>query len=136
VQFHPTALATADARAAGQLPLVTEALRGEGAVLLDDRGRRFMDGVHPSRELAPRDVVAQAAHRTLLDRGFEHVWLDARTVRDVRRRFPTVTAACADAGVDPAHDPIPVRPAAHFACGGVRNRRWGATHVPALYAHG
>jgi L-aspartate oxidase len=136
VQFHPTALATADARAAGQLPLVTEALRGEGAVLLDDRGRRFMDGVHPSRELAPRDVVATAAHRTLLERGLEHVWLDARAVPDVRRRFPTVTAACASTGVDPAHDPIPVRPAAHFLCGGVRTDRWGATDVPGLYAVG
>jgi L-aspartate oxidase len=133
VQFHPTALAV---RQTGQLPLVTEALRGEGAVLLDDRGRRFLDGAHPLAELAPRDVVAAAVHRTRLERGLDEIWLDARTVPEVGRRFPTVTAACAAAGLDPARDLIPVRPAAHFAGGGVRTDAWGATDVAGLYAVG
>ena len=134
VQFHPTALATSDAH--GQLPLVTEALRGEGAVLLDGAKRPFMRHVHPSADLAPRDVVSAAIHRTMTAEGLDHVWLDARAVADVRRRFPTVAAACSSAGADPARDPIPVRPAAHFLCGGVETDAWGATDVPGLYAVG
>lgn len=134
VQFHPTALATSDVH--GQLPLVTEALRGEGAVLLDRAGRPFMRRVHPSADLAPRDVVAAAIHRTMTAEGLDHVWLDARAVADVRRRFPTVAAACATAGVDPARDLVPVRPAAHFLCGGVATDAWGATDLPGLYAVG
>jgi L-aspartate oxidase len=134
VQFHPTALATSAVH--GQLPLVTEALRGEGAVLLDRAGRPFMRHVHPAADLAPRDVVAAAIHRTMTVEGTDHVWLDARAVADVRRRFPTVAAACSSAGVDPARDPIPVRPAAHFLCGGVATDAWGATDVPGLYAVG
>ncbi len=134
VQFHPTALAVRAEN--GQLPLVTEALRGEGAVLLDDRGEPFMRGVHPLRDLAPRDVVAAAVHRTMVERGLDHVWLDARGVADVGRRFPTVAAACEAAGIDPGLEPIPVRPAAHFLCGGVETDGWGACDVAGLYAVG
>ncbi len=134
VQFHPTALAVP--AAGGQLPLVTEALRGEGAILRDDRGEPLMRGVHPLLDLAPRDVVAAAVHRTMVDRGLDNVWLDARRVPDVRRRFPTVAAACATAGIDPVRDLIPVRPAAHFLCGGVEADGWGASDVAGLYAVG
>ncbi|RLV51213.1 FAD-binding protein [Nocardioides mangrovicus] len=130
VQFHPTALATGGS---GQLPLVTEALRGDGAVLRDRAGTAFMQGRHPLADLAPRDVVAAAVHEA---GGGEHVWLDCRGVAEVRRHFPTVTAACEAIGVDPARDLVPVRAAQHFLCGGVTTDRWGATSLPGLYAVG
>jgi L-aspartate oxidase len=132
VQFHPTALATGTAT--GQLPLITEALRGAGAILLDDRGTAFMRDVHPMADLAPRDVVAAAVFAAM--DGRENVWLDCRVVPDVRRRFPTVTAACEQIGVDPARDLVPVRPAEHFSCGGITTDAWGATSVRGLYAVG
>ncbi|MBV9832108.1 MAG: FAD-binding protein [Marmoricola sp.] len=132
VQFHPTALATG--AAGGQLPLVTEALRGEGAVLLDGHGRAFMAGLHPMADLAPRDVVAAAVHRAVRDTG--SAWLDCRGVDDVHRRFPTVAASCDAIGIDLARDRVPVRPAEHFHCGGVATDAWGATDVPGLYAVG
>ena len=134
VQFHPTALYTG--AASGQLPLVTEAVRGEGAVLLDHRHRRFMDGRHPLADLAPRDVVARQIHQVMTDSGRPHVWLDARAVPCFAHRFPTVTAGCVAIGVDPQHDLIPVAPAEHFLCGGVATDRWGATDVPGLCAVG
>jgi L-aspartate oxidase len=134
VQFHPTALATGER--SGQLPLVTEALRGAGAVLRGRAGTPFMAGLHPMANLAPRDVVAAAVHRTMRTEDTEHVWLDCREVAGVHRRFPTVTAACAEIGVDPARDLVPVRPAEHFLCGGIATDAWGATTVPGLYAVG
>jgi L-aspartate oxidase len=132
VQFHPTALWAGASR--GQLPLVSEAVRGEGAVLLDTRHRRFMAGRHPLADLAPRDVVARAVVEAMGDRS--HVWLDARAVPGFATRFPTVTAACRAIGVDPALDLVPVAPAEHFLCGGVATDGWGATDVPGLYAVG
>ncbi len=132
VQFHPTALDTG--AVGGQLPLVTEALRGEGAVLHDARGLAFMAGLHPMADLAPRDVVAAAVHRAVAETGA--AWLDCRGVDDVRRRFPTVAASCDEIGIDPARDLVPVRPAEHFHCGGVVTDSWGATDVPGLYAVG
>jgi L-aspartate oxidase len=134
VQFHPTALATGDR--SGQLPLVTEALRGAGAVLRDRDGTPFMAQVHPLADLAPRDVVAAAVLRAMRDDGSDHAWLDCRDVDDVGRRFPTVRAACDDIGVDLAHDLVPVRPAEHFLCGGIATDAWGATSLPGLYAVG
>ena len=136
VQFHPTALFTGDA--AGQLPLVTEALRGEGAVLRDVHERRIMPGVHPRADLAPRDIVARAIESTMRRDGSDHVWLDARSIPEdtMRRRFPTVLASCRQIGVDLRREPIPVAPAAHFSCGGIRTNRDGATDVPGLYAVG
>ncbi len=134
VQFHPTALATGER--SGQLPLVTEALRGAGAVLRGRNGTPFMAGLHPMADLAPRDVVAAAVHRTMQSDDTDHVWLDCRQVVDVRRRFPTVTAACSTIGVDLARDLVPVRPAEHFLCGGIATDAWGATTVPGLYAVG
>ncbi|HEX6501222.1 MAG TPA: L-aspartate oxidase [Micromonosporaceae bacterium] len=142
VQFHPTALylpPTGDPHGAprrAQQPLVSEAMRGEGAYLVDADGKRFMLGQHELAELAPRDVVAKAIHRQMLADGTDHVWLDARHIPDVATRFPTITASCRAAGVDPTTDLIPVAPAAHYASGGVRTDRHGATSIPGLYACG
>src|ERR687886_1130345 len=135
VQFHPTALYRGPG-ARGQQPLVSEALRGEGAVLLDGAGRRFMNDVHPMAELAPRDVVAKAITRVQLRDGVDHVWLDARGVPDLAVRFPTIVASCRAAGVDPVTDLVPVTPAAHYASGGLVTDLAGRTTVPGLYACG
>jgi L-aspartate oxidase len=138
VQFHPTVLFEGrhDALVTGRRPLVTEAVRGEGAVLLDRTGRRFMAGVHPMAELAPRDVVAAAITRQLVAGGADCVYLDARAIAGFARRFPTVHATCRAAGIDPLTEPIPVTPAAHYACGGVLTDLHGRTAVPGLYAAG
>ncbi|HEV7710370.1 MAG TPA: L-aspartate oxidase, partial [Asanoa sp.] len=137
VQFHPTALFLGDT-ARGQQPLVSEALRGEGAHLVDADGKRFMVGQHELAELAPRDVVAKGIHRVLLANGTDHVFLDARHLGGdyLARRFPTIVASCLAAGVDPAKEPIPVAPAAHYASGGVRTDLHGRTSIPGLYACG
>jgi L-aspartate oxidase len=135
VQFHPTALMVSPTQL-GQRPLVSEALRGEGAYLVDGDGKRFMVGQHELAELAPRDVVAKGIHRELLATGTDHVWLDARHVPDMVHRFPTITASCLAAGVDPTVDLIPVAPAAHYASGGVRTDLHGRSSIPGLYACG
>jgi L-aspartate oxidase len=133
VQFHPTALALGD----GPLALVSEAVRGEGAVLRDARGRRFMPEVHPMAELGPRDVVARAIARRAAELGGE-VTLDLRHLdaAEVRRRFPTVAALCAEHGLDLARDPIPVTPAAHYAIGGILADMAGRSTLPGLFAVG
>jgi L-aspartate oxidase len=133
VQFHPTALAVG----AGPLSLISEAVRGEGAVLRDAHGRRFMPGEHPMAELGPRDVVARAIARRATEAGGE-VTLDLRHLDadEVRRRFPTVAALCAEHGLDLARDPIPVTPAAHYAIGGVLADMAGRTTLPGLFAVG
>ncbi|MEH1017387.1 L-aspartate oxidase [Micromonospora sp. CPCC 206060] len=143
VQFHPTALITpagSGVPGAGpaQQPLVSEALRGEGAHLVDADGKRFMLGQHELAELAPRDVVAKGIHRVLLATGADHVFLDARHLGGefLARRFPTIVASCLAIGVDPAVDLIPVAPAAHYASGGVRTDLHGRTSIPGLYACG
>jgi L-aspartate oxidase len=129
VQFHPTALAVGGER----LPLLTEALRGAGAVLLDDAGRRFMTEVHPDAELAPRDVVARAvAARRLAGR---EVLLDVSPVAELERRFPGSVAIARAAGLDP-HGALPVTAAAHFHMGGIATDSSGATSLPGLYACG
>ena len=137
VQFHPTVLFTGSG-ARGRRTLVTEAVRGERAVLVDSTGSRVMLGVHPLADLAPRDVVSAAITRRMGETGTDHVYLDATHLGAAlfARRFPTVHAACVAAGIDPAHDPIPVTPAAHFACGGVSATVDGRTDVTGLYAAG
>ncbi|NYJ06081.1 L-aspartate oxidase [Petropleomorpha daqingensis] len=135
VQFHPTSLYRGPG-ARGQQPLVSEALRGEGAVLLDGAGRRFMNDVHPMAELAPRDVVAKAITRVQLRDEVPNVWLDARFVPDLVDRFPTIVASCRAAGIDPVTELIPVTPAAHYASGGLATDLAGRTTVPGLYACG
>ncbi len=134
VQFHPTMLFDRDGT--GRRPLITEALRGEGAVLRDARGDSVTAGVHPLGDLAPRDVVAAAIEARLRESGDECVFLDARGIENFARRFPTVTAACRAAGIDPTGEPIPVVPGAHYSCGGVATDVHGRTELPGLLAAG
>lgn len=137
VQFHPTVLFLG-AGSEGQQPLVSEAVRGEGAHLVDADGVRFMRDQHELAELAPRDIVAKAIMRRMLEKGAEHMYLDARHfgAEMWETRFPTILAACRSHGIDPVTEPIPVAPAAHHASGGVRTDLRGRTTVPGLYACG
>ncbi|OMI88675.1 L-aspartate oxidase [Streptomyces sp. M1013] len=137
VQFHPTVLFLGT-DAEGQQPLVSEAVRGEGAHLVDADGVRFMLGQHELAELAPRDIVAKAITRRMQERGADHMYLDARHFGRAmwEHRFPTILAACRAHGIDPVTEPIPVAPAAHYASGGVRTDAHGRTTVPGLYACG
>jgi L-aspartate oxidase len=139
VQFHPTVLwRGTDAR--GQQALVSEAVRGEGAILYDAAGERVMAGVHPQEDLAPRDVVAAAISRRMAEApaGIDtHVFLDATHMGErFHTRFPTITAACREAGIDPARERIPVAPAAHYVCGGVVAGLDGRTELEGLFAVG
>ncbi|HEX6899589.1 MAG TPA: L-aspartate oxidase [Thermoanaerobaculia bacterium] len=133
VQFHPTALA---AEGADPMPLLTEALRGEGAVLIDETGHRFMVDEHPDRELAPRDVVARAIWHRLM--AGHRVFLDAREAvgEEFPDRFPTVFHSCQTYGLDPRVEPVPVAPAAHYHMGGVAVDERGRTSLPGLWACG
>lgn len=139
VQFHPTVMWNG-ADAAGQQALVSEAVRGEGAILFDAAGERVMAGVHPQEDLAPRDVVAAAISRRMAEAPAgvsDHVFLDATHMGErFYTRFPSITAACRSIGVDPAVDRIPVAPASHYACGGIPARLDGTTALPGLFAVG
>jgi L-aspartate oxidase len=134
MQFHPTALAAGEAN--GPLALLTEALRGEGAVLVDGAGRRFMAAEHPDAELAPRDVVARAIHRRR--EAGEAVFLDARGAvgEAFPERFPTVFEKAMAVGLDPRREPLPVTPAAHYHMGGVEVDARGRSSLPGLWACG
>jgi L-aspartate oxidase len=137
VQFHPTVLWLGpDSR--GRQPLISEAVRGEGAVLVNASGQPFMSGQHPLADLAPRDVVAKAIMREMIASGTDHVYLDGRHLgaREWEHRFPTILASCRAHGIDPVTELIPVVPAAHYVSGGVRTDLFGRTSVPGLYACG
>lgn len=136
VQFHPTVMYLGPA-AQGQQPLVSEAVRGEGAFLVDDDGVRFMVGQHPLADLAPRDVVAKAITRRMRETGAAHVWLDGRMLGERwATRFPTIWESCLSHGIDPTYDLIPVAPAQHYASGGVRTDLDGRASIKGLYAAG
>jgi L-aspartate oxidase len=130
VQFHPTALDTPE----NPLALVSEAVRGEGAILVNERGERFMKKVHPLAELAPRDVVARAIFR---EQRTCRVYLDARKIgRRFANRFPGILALCRARGIDPRKQLVPVTPAAHYMMGGIVSDLNGRSSMPRLYAVG
>ena len=131
-QFHPTALAVPGSF------LISEAVRGEGAVLINAAGERFMKALHPLAELAPRDIVARGIQAQMMAQGGQPVLLDATALGAsfLAERFPSITAACRSYGLNWATDPIPVTPAAHYWMGGVATDSWGRTSIPGLYAVG
>jgi L-aspartate oxidase len=134
VQFHPTALL----REGAPQFLLSEAMRGEGGMLRNIHGLRFMDRYHQARELAPRDVVTRAIHSEMTTTGANHVYLDMTHLNGdyVIKRFPRIYATCRKLGIDITEEPIPVSPAAHYIMGGVRTDLWGATALPGLFAAG
>ena len=137
VQFHPTVMWNGPG-AEGQQLLVSEAVRGEGAVLLDADGRRVMQGRHPLGDLAPRDVVAKCMSILMAEQGVDHLFLDARGLGEKKllHHFPNIVAGCRRLGIDPVQQVIPVAPGEHFACGGVWTDRNGHTSLPGLFAVG
>ncbi len=132
MQFHPTALHTP----LMPRPLLSEALRGEGAVLRDDDGVAFMTGLHPLADLAPRDIVSRAVYQRMQATGRDHVWLDATMIEDFERHFPTIWFSCLRANLDPTEEWLPVSPAAHYLSGGVVADLGGATTLDHLWACG
>lgn len=136
VQFHPTTLYSRKPRERNLL--ISEAVRGEGGILIDRRGRRFMEEIHPDKELAPRDVVARAIDRVLKETGDEFVFLDIRHIpaEKIKGKFPNIYRMCLEENIDITREPIPVVPAAHYLCGGVATDLWGKTELDGLYAAG
>ena len=126
IQFHPTALHLE----AMPRPLLSEALRGHGALLRDTNGERFVD------EMQPRDVVSRAETQRMLELGADHVFLDATGLEDFDQRFPNIAAALREVGLDPGTDWLPVAPAAHYTCGGIVTDLQGASSLPGLWAAG
>jgi L-aspartate oxidase len=137
VQFHPTVLWVGpDSR--GSQPLISEAVRGEGAILRNINGEAFMSTIHPMKDLAPRDVVAHAVHEEIIKSGKPYVYLDGTKLgEDIwLQRFPNILSSCRKIGIDPLVDLIPVVPAAHYASGGVVSDMTGKTDIPGLFAVG
>ncbi|NDD91748.1 L-aspartate oxidase [bacterium] len=132
MQFHPTCLFHPSAKTF----LISEALRGEGAVLKNLQGEAFMARHHSLADLAPRDIVARAIDSEMKRTGDRHVWLDARSVSDAAKKFPNIYETCRDLGIDLTKEPIPVVPAAHYMCGGVLVNENGQTNIDGLYAIG
>lgn len=136
IQFHPTALYEAGKR--GQSFLITEAVRGDGGVLRNRQGEPFMEKYDPRKDLAPRDIVARAIDSEMKINGTEHVYLDCRhiTKEKFTEHFPTIYEKCLSLGIDVGKDMIPVAPAAHYSCGGIKTDEWGRTSIKNLYAAG
>ena len=137
VQFHPTVLWVGpDSR--GSQPLISEAVRGEGAILRNINGEAFMSTIHPMKDLAPRDVVAHAVHEEIIKSGKPYVYLDGTKLGENiwLQRFPNILSSCRKIGIDPLVDLIPVVPAAHYASGGVVSDMTGKTDIPGLFAVG
>jgi len=134
IQFHPTSLFNRDAGGF----LISETVRGEGARLKTKDGRTFMEKYSPQRDLAPRDEVTRAIYEEMINTNSDYVLLDLASYAkvDIPKRFPYIYKTCLDVGIDISREPIPVVPAAHYACGGVLADGWGQTSVPGLYAVG
>lgn len=137
VQFHPTVLWLGEG-SSGQQPLISEAVRGEGAFLVDRDGVRFMQGAHDLADLAPRDVVSRSIVARMAQTGADHVFLDARHLgkKFLEGRFPSIVARCRELGFDPVSELLPVAPAQHYASGGVRTDLFGRSSLAGLYACG
>lgn len=136
IQFHPTALFIAGQK--GQAFLITEAVRGDGGILRNQKGEAFMEQYDERKDLAPRDIVARAIDSEMKISGTEHVWLDCRQM-DIEKfvhHFPNIYEKCKSLGIDIAHNMIPVAPAAHYSCGGIKTDEWGRTSINNLYAAG
>ena len=136
IQFHPTALYEPGVR--GQAFLITEAVRGDGGILRNKNGEAFMERYDERKDLAPRDIVARAIDSEMKKTGTEHVWLDCRhfTKEKFTEHFPNIYAKCLSIGIDIAQHMIPVAPAAHYSCGGIKTDEWGRSSIHNLYACG
>ncbi len=135
IQFHPTTLFHKDAKRF----LISESVRGEGAVLKTPEGKPFMDKYHPMGSLAPRDVVARAIHEEMVEHGYKYVLLDLASHMEgeaIKKRFPMIYETCLQFGIDITKEPIPVVPAVHFSCGGIKVDLWGRTGIHRLFAVG
>ncbi len=136
IQFHPTALYQAGQK--GQAFLITEAVRGDGGILRNHQGEAFMQRYDERKDLAPRDIVARAIDSEMKISGTEHVWLDCRHMDTEKfiHHFPNIYEKCKSLGIDVAQHMIPVAPAAHYSCGGIKTDEWGRTSISNLYASG
>lgn len=136
IQFHPTALYEAGLR--GQAFLITEAVRGDGGILRNNEGEAFMERYDERKDLAPRDIVARAIDNEMKRTGTEHVWLDCRHMDKEKfiHHFPNIYEKCMSLGIDVTKNMIPVAPAAHYSCGGIKTDEWGKTSIKHLYAAG
>ncbi|HYM94154.1 MAG TPA: L-aspartate oxidase [Chitinophagaceae bacterium] len=136
IQFHPTALYEPGLR--GQAFLITEAVRGDGGILRNKNGEAFMEKYDPRKDLAPRDIVARAIDSEMKRTGTEHVWLDCRhfSKEKFTEHFPNIYEKCLSIGIDITKNMIPVAPAAHYSCGGIKTDEWGRSSIKNLYACG
>jgi len=136
IQFHPTALY--EPGVGGQAFLITEAVRGDGGILRNKKGEAFMEKYDPRKDLAPRDIVARAIDSEMKKTGTEHVWLDCRHFDKEKfiEHFPNIYQKCMSIGIDITQHMIPVAPAAHYSCGGIKTDEWGRSSIKNLYACG
>jgi L-aspartate oxidase len=136
IQFHPTALYEPGVK--GQAFLITEAVRGDGGILRNNNGEAFMEKYDPRKDLAPRDIVARAIDNEMKKTGTEHVWLDCRQFSKEKfiEHFPNIYEKCLSIGIDITRNMIPVAPAAHYSCGGIKTDEWGRSSIKNLYACG